>query len=82
MTREQTTELLARLLDHLGWADLTNSVNSSEKLTEKEVKKGKKGVTMLSHSKYVCCCPIADLDTELKSVVHIATVGCLRTILI
>ncbi|KAK0453537.1 hypothetical protein EV421DRAFT_1764822 [Armillaria borealis] len=71
MTREQTTELLARLLDHLGWADLTNSVNSSEKLTEKEVKKGKKGVTMLSHSNGTYC-----HGWMLKDYPHMITRSC------
>ena len=50
MTREQTTERLACLLDQLGWANLDNDV--SEEMPAERAS-ASKGVTMLSHSKCV-----------------------------
>ncbi|KAF9055398.1 hypothetical protein BDZ89DRAFT_1055993 [Hymenopellis radicata] len=47
MTREQTTERLAALLDQLGWA---NMERDTSKETSKQRIAAQKGVTMLSHS--------------------------------
>lgn len=62
MSRHEATHRLANLLLRLGWADLDPEFNDNKTtdIEEKEVETtltegGKKGVTMLSHSKSVLC---------------------------
>ncbi len=77
MTREQTTERLAALLDQLGWA---NMERDTSKETSKEHIAAQKGVTMLSHSKSVFTSQTGVSYTDPVSAGLTGMPGCSRTI--